>query len=118
MMSDLKLITPRRNFLVRALAFTAAGATLPIGIITADDARARIAHHQAELERAWTDYYGPAAVRKYASERHSPGATYVSHGKRWAALSTFMICASDDQKSLWAVENHERMNAGCTPGNG
>jgi hypothetical protein len=49
-MSELKLITPRRNFLIRALGFTAAGATLPISIITADDAKARIAHHQTELD--------------------------------------------------------------------
>jgi hypothetical protein len=34
------LIVPRRNFLIRALGFTAAGATLPISIITADDAKA------------------------------------------------------------------------------
>src|SRR3982074_1048766 len=58
-MSELKLITPRRNVLIRALGFTAAGATLPIGIIAADDAGARIAHHQSELEKAWADYYGP-----------------------------------------------------------
>jgi hypothetical protein len=66
---SLKLITPRRNFLIRALGFTAAGATLPIGIITADDARARIGHHQSELEKAWADYYGPDAVRTYADVR-------------------------------------------------
>lgn len=60
------LIVPRRNFLIRALGFTAAGATLPISIITADDAKARIAHHQNELERAWRDYYGPdAGVRTH-----------------------------------------------------
>jgi hypothetical protein len=103
------LITPRRNFLIRALGFTVAGATVPISIITADDAKARIEHHQRELERAWADYYGPAAVRKHASDRHVPGATYESHGKRWPALSTFMICASEDKKCEWAVENHERM---------
>jgi hypothetical protein len=113
MMSELKLITPRRNFLIRALGFTAAGAVLPISIITADDAKARIAHHQAELEKAWADCYGPAAVRKYVSDRHVPGETYVSHGKRWPALSTFMICASEDPKSEWAVENAARMSAGC-----
>ena len=106
-MSELKLITPRRGFLIRALGFTAVGATLPISILTADDAKARIAHHQAELETAWADYYGPSAVRKYATERHIPGDTYVSHGKRWPALSTFMICASEDQKAEWAVESHQ-----------
>jgi hypothetical protein len=41
------VIVPRRNFLIRALGFTVAGATVPISIVTADDARARM------------DYYGP-----------------------------------------------------------
>jgi hypothetical protein len=104
-MSELKLITPRRNFLVRALGFTAAGATPPIGIITADDAKARIAHHQAELEKAWKDYYGPAIVRTYEDKR-APGATYASYGKQWPALSSFLICASEGDASRWAVETH------------
>src|SRR5882757_9360615 len=69
MSSELKLITPRRNFLIRALGFTAAGATLPIGIVAADDPAAHIAHHQVELEKAWRDYYGPGAVRTYADVR-------------------------------------------------
>jgi hypothetical protein len=56
--SDLQIITPRRNFLIRALGFTAAGAVLPISIITADDAKGRMEHHRVELERAWRDYYG------------------------------------------------------------
>jgi hypothetical protein len=106
-MSDLKLIAPRRNFLIRALGFTAAGVTLPIGIITADDAKARIAHHKAELEKAWADYYGTSAVRKHESGLHAPGASYVSRdGRRYPALSTFLICASEDQKAEWAVESH------------
>jgi hypothetical protein len=54
------LIVPRRNFLIRTFGFTAAGATLPISIITADDAKARMDHHEAELRKAWQDYYGPA----------------------------------------------------------
>ena len=91
-MAELKLITPRRNFLIRALGFTAAGATLPIGLVAADDPRARIEHHQAELEKAWRDYYGRGAVRTYADVRAS-AATYTSHGKQRPALSSFMICA-------------------------
>jgi hypothetical protein len=107
-MSELKLITPRRNFLIRALGFTAAGVTLPVSIITLDDAKARIAHHQAELERAWTDYYGSAAVRKYDSGLHTPGDTYVScDGRRYPSLSTFLLCASEDKKAEWAIESHE-----------
>jgi hypothetical protein len=60
MQENSTLIVPRRNFLIRALGFTAAGATLPISIITADDAKARMDHHEAEPRKAWQDYYGPA----------------------------------------------------------
>jgi hypothetical protein len=84
-MSELKLIAPPQ-LPIRALGFTAAGAALPVSILTLDDAKARIAHHQAELERACVDYYGPAAVDKYCSELHAPGETYLSHGKSWPAL--------------------------------
>jgi adenosyl cobinamide kinase/adenosyl cobinamide phosphate guanylyltransferase len=89
--------------MIKALGFTAAGATMPIRIITADDAKARIAHHQAESERAWTDYYGPAAVRKHVSKLHSPGDTYLSRGQRLE----FSDLRSEDQKVEWAVEGHE-----------
>lgn len=92
------LIVPRRNFLVRALGFTVAGATLPISIITADDAQARMQHHRIELERAWRDYYGPGdAVRFH--ESMSPAGTVVdSEGHPpHLALSVFMICAGGGQ---------------------
>lgn len=85
------LITPRRNFLIRALGFTIAGATVPISIITADDAKARIVHHQRELKRAWRDYYGPAAnVRTH--EDKSPPGTRSSDGRR-EVTSLFLIAA-------------------------
>ena len=109
-MSELKLIAPRRNFLIRALGFTAAGATLPIGIIAAGDARSRIAHHQAELEKAWRDYYGPEAVRTFADVR-APGATYASYGKDWDYMSSFGLWASADKKATWALEKHAYMSA-------
>jgi hypothetical protein len=35
------------------------------------------------------------------------GETYQSHGKAWPALSSFLICTSEDQKSEWAVESHQ-----------
>lgn len=38
-MSEHTLITPRRNFLIRALGFTAAGATMSIPIVTLADAK-------------------------------------------------------------------------------
>jgi hypothetical protein len=105
--SELKLVAPRRNFLIRALGFTAAGAILPIGIVTAEDARSRIAHHQAELEKAWGDYYGAANVRTFTDVRPQ-GATYTSYGKEWPALSGFMICASEGPGCDWAIESHAR----------
>ena len=54
-MSDATLITPRRNFLVRALGFTAAGATLSVPIVTVDSAEARLRHHMAGVEAASRD---------------------------------------------------------------
>lgn len=56
-MSDSVLITPRRNFLIRALGFTAAGAAMSVPIITVANAKARMDHHMAELEKAFRDYY-------------------------------------------------------------
>src|SRR5260370_16158978 len=106
-MSELKLITPRRNFLIRALGFTAAGATLPIGIVAADDPAARIAHHQAELEKAWRDHYRPAPLPTYAGVR-PPRPTYTSHSRPWAALSSFIICSSEDKLADWGLEGHAR----------
>jgi hypothetical protein len=88
-MSGLQLITPRRNFLIRALGFTAAGAVLPISIITADDARARIAHHQTELERAWRDYYAGCDVRTHIDRQPQE----VHDRAEISAKSIFMICA-------------------------
>ncbi len=105
--SELKLIAPRRNFLIRALGFTAAGAILPIGIVAAEDARARIVHHQAELEKAWRDYYGTPNVRAYEDVR-APDATYFSHGQDWPAISSFVISASVQSGKMadWVVDAH------------
>lgn len=88
------LITPRRNFLIRALGFTVAGATVPISIITADDAKARIAHHETELEKAWRDYYGPSANVRTMDRKGLPGELTEHHKGEWHNVtSAFMICA-------------------------
>jgi hypothetical protein len=94
------LIVPRRNFLIRALGFTAAGATLPISIITADDAKARMDHHEAELRKAWQDYYGPAHNVRVVREKVPVGtvepASVRYDGRKFGAsyaLSTFLIIA-------------------------
>jgi hypothetical protein len=59
-MSEHQLITPRRNFLIRALGFTAAGIATPIPVVTLADAKSRIEHHKAALMAAWSDYYAGA----------------------------------------------------------
>jgi hypothetical protein len=56
-MSEHKLITPRRNFLVGALGFTAAGAAVSIPVLLADDPHKRAALHMAELVKALQEIY-------------------------------------------------------------
>lgn len=51
-MSETALITPRRNFLIRALGFTAAGATLAVPVIALDTPEARFNHHLRGAEAA------------------------------------------------------------------
>lgn len=54
-------IAPRRNFLVRVLGFTAAGAALPIPLIVADTAEARITHHLQEVCKALAELHPGAS---------------------------------------------------------
>ena len=56
-MSEHQLITPRRNFLIRALGFTAAGASVTIPVLLADDPHKRAALHMAELVKALKEIY-------------------------------------------------------------
>ena len=56
-MSEHQLITPRRNFLIRALGFTAAGATVSIPVLLADDPHKRAAIHMGELVKALQEIY-------------------------------------------------------------
>jgi hypothetical protein len=56
------VIMPRRNFLIRALGFTAAGATMTLPIVTVADAKARVGYHAKELEKAFQDYYAGLAI--------------------------------------------------------
>ncbi|MFG1298114.1 hypothetical protein [Xanthobacter variabilis] len=51
-------ITDRRNFLVRALGFTAAGAALAVPVVAMETPEQRIRHHMKGLEQAFADYYG------------------------------------------------------------
>lgn len=56
------LITPRRNFLVRALGITAAGATLTIPILTLASPEDRLMHHVKGAEQAFRDLFPTAHI--------------------------------------------------------
>ena len=61
-MSEHQLITPRRNFLIRALGFTAAGATVSIPVLLADSPQKRVNHHIQELTKALREMYPGAPL--------------------------------------------------------
>ena len=102
-MSESVLITPRRNFLIRALGFTAAGATLSVPIITVADAKARIEHHKAELEKAFRDYYAGLRVQVLGN-----GKTPDEVWKRRNPCACLMFLASQPDSSDREVD----LNAG------
>ena len=61
-MSEHQLITPRRNFLVRALGFTVAGASVTIPVLVADDPQKRVDYHLQELTKALQEQYPEAEL--------------------------------------------------------
>lgn len=71
MTTEHQIITPRRNFLIRALGFTAAGATVSIPVLIADNPQKRIDHHLQELTKALQEQY--------------PEAKLIGRARRWEA---------------------------------
>lgn len=59
-MSDGTLIVPRRNFLIRALGFTAMGASVPVPVLALDTPESRLEHHveavKTELRAIYPGY--------------------------------------------------------------
>jgi hypothetical protein len=70
-MSEHQLITHRRNFLIRALGFTAAGATVSIPVVLADNPQRRVDYHLQELTKALQEQY--------------PEAKLLGRARRWEA---------------------------------
>ncbi len=68
---DPHLITSRRNFLVRATAFTAAGAAVAVPIVAVEGLRERVIFQAKALENACKDYYAGLDVRLIGN-RHRP----------------------------------------------
>jgi hypothetical protein len=60
--SEHQLITPRRNFLIRALGFTAAGATVSVPVLLADNPQKRVDYHLQELTKALQEQYPEAKL--------------------------------------------------------
>jgi hypothetical protein len=56
-MSEHQLITPRRNFLIRALGFTVAGASVAIPVLVVDDPQKRVNYHLREVTKALQEMY-------------------------------------------------------------
>jgi hypothetical protein len=76
------LVTPRRNFLIRALGFTAAGASMSIPIVTVANAEARIDHHTKELEKAYRDHFAGLKVEVMCNGVTAEEIWGI--GERWA----------------------------------
>lgn len=81
--AETTLITPRRNFLIRALGFTAAGATMAIPIITAASAKERMDLHAAAFKKAFYEYHALNSPREYIN------MNVIEADK----TSVFMLCA-------------------------
>lgn len=94
--ADSTLITPRRNFLIRALGFTAAGATLSIPIVILADAKSRMDHHAKELEKAWREYYSTAHDVRICDQFVPLDAPYDWNGRPHHKLSAFSIFAGGE----------------------
>jgi hypothetical protein len=81
MSTETQIITPRRNFLIRALGFTAAGATVAVPITALADPQARIDHHCRELEKALRDRYGADLIALPHLHLPEPGAIGFDQSK-------------------------------------
>lgn len=55
--SDAILIAPRRNFLIRALGFTAGGAAMSIPVLAVEGPEARLKHHIAGTAKALQELF-------------------------------------------------------------
>jgi hypothetical protein len=79
------LITSRRNFIVRALGFTAAGATMAVPVLAVSSVQDRIRHHLKGLEAAYRDLYpgAPVVVRSL----DAPAAAVIDREVNEVAVS-------------------------------
>jgi hypothetical protein len=103
--AETTLITSRRNFLVRALGFTAAGAAVAVPIITVAGLRERCQFHAEALERACREYYAGLDVRLHGNW-HSPDQV-----REWETPGTWMVTATVPDKERRAPSFSRELEA-------
>lgn len=87
--ADATLITTRRNFLVRATAFTAAGAAVAIPIVAAARGPDLITYHLGELKKAFADYYGADAKVQGTFNEATPASLFPRAHPTWEGAEVF-----------------------------
>jgi len=103
-MSESVLLTPRRNFLVRALGFTAAGAAVAVPVLAVESAEARLAHHVTGAAAAFRDLFPgvPIVIRSnclngghaFYAEWFSRSEPEPGRLQPVAPMACVMVCAS------------------------
>jgi hypothetical protein len=83
--SEHQLITPRRNFLIRALGFTAAGASISIPVLVADDPMKRFNTHLDGLRRALSELH-PGVTLEASAINHANWAGMLYSGQLVATV--------------------------------
>jgi hypothetical protein len=94
-MSEHQLITPRRNFLIRALGFTAAGATVSIPVLLADSPEKRLAHHMEGVRRALGEMHPGVLMETSVAHPSWRGVTYPSQILASVSVSGKLELAAD-----------------------
>lgn len=108
-METTSLITPRRGFLIRALGFTAAGATVAVPVVALASPEERARFHFAELARAIDERsLGADGWLLQAGRREAVNSMPAS---RWTTLNLIHFNPGDacgDTRLI--VERHEMVD--------
>jgi len=102
-MAETALITPRRNFLIRALGFTATGATLTVPVVALATPEARLAHHLKGVSNAVQELFPAWHVKVWGNCLNDLGQRYyrdqmVRGERNWACLG--LTCGPDTEGEL------------------
>lgn len=105
-MTDSKLVTGRRNFLVRALGFTAAGAAVSVPIVTVASAEERLTHHLSGAKAALAEMF-PTGIVNVAGNcldgRHVEAhLESFRNGERWPAHVGLTVWPDKPEVRRWA----------------